>query len=234
MLNCTFKDLFGLKDWHSFWHGQVLPLHRFDNEEYYRAYAQELVMLFDGCRPDTVLELGCGNGALFCHLGFQICSRFRGVDFSESMLYSFETAHAGVDLVQADAASYLDDRTYDLIFSNALVQHLTPNALGQHLANAKRMLGPGGRIVCGSVPWKALRSRYFAGEFSPSPAAGVLRRTLRVAGGNLTSTIGTWYELTDFIEIAQRNRLKVVGFHGSFHYPYRFHAVLTEEGDQNN
>jgi hypothetical protein len=55
---------------------------------------------------------------------------------------------------------------------------------------------------------------------------------LRIVAGPLTSTIGTWYEPIDFIELAQRNRLKV-NFYGSFHYPYPFHVVLVDDNDQN-
>jgi len=221
-----------MRDWRIFWEAQTRPLHRFDDEEHYRTYAQELVMLFDSRGPQSVLELGCGNGALFRHLGFAVCGRYRGVDFSTSMLQVFEADYPGVDVVQADADSYMDDKKYDLIFSSEFVQYLTMKGFDRSIANAKRMLEPTGRIVCASVPWKALRRRYFSGECAANPSGGDIRKTLRLMAGRLTSKIGTWYELADFIDTAQRHDLNVA-FHGSFHYPYRFHAVLTARSDHN-
>lgn len=71
----------------------------------------------------TVVDLGCGAGAVFPALQARFPkARLIGVDASPAMLAEAGTADPGVTLVEADAASWRPEHPVDLIFTNALLQ----------------------------------------------------------------------------------------------------------------
>ena len=60
-----------LKKWADFWASQKTPSHRADSPTFLRRHARELRNLFEDDNPKSILELGCGDGALFSLLGFE-------------------------------------------------------------------------------------------------------------------------------------------------------------------
>lgn len=212
--------------WTDFWSKQNTPLHAEATEAHYREYASELKLLLGSDWGSRVLELGCGNGALYPHLGFDRAECYRGIDISESMLDAFHRRHPGVKVRQGSAHDYRDDQQYDLVFSNGLVQYFEPEMLAAHFENGRRMLTPRGRLICASVPWRMCRSMFWHGSLRENARwnslAGILlylKRRLIAPG------LGHWYYRQEFEQIAA-----AAGFHaeflGSLHYPYRFHAIL--------
>ena len=216
-----------LHRWKSFWDDKTVPLHRQDSDEHYVPLAGELRILFQDAEPNRVLEIGCGNGALYGHLGFNRADAYTGVDFSQSMLDRFRQQYPGVALVAASGHNYRDEHQYDLIFSNGVVQYFDRRMLAEHVQHAATMLAPAGKIVCASVPWKCFRARYLQGRFARQPAgfakwiAGWVRYPLR-------DSMGRWFEWRDFEELGRRHGL-AARFYGSLHYPYRFHVVLERD-----
>jgi len=211
--------------WFDFWTGCTSPLWRFDTPDYYRLYAAELRALFPEPPPARVLELGCGDGALFPFFGFPV-SCYTGVDFSRSMLQAFSERHHGVRLVCAAAQDYSDDCRYELVFSNGLLQYLDRGMLRSHLLGATRMLAPGGRLVCGSIPWRARRWGYYFGSLADgAPPRGPVQLA-KAARNAVRNPIGYWYSLAEFRALAREHGL-TVEFYGSLVHLYRFHAVLA-------
>src|SRR5918996_5008609 len=97
--------------WHPFWARQVTPQHREDTAAHYVRYGRELRLLLPERPIRKVLDIGCGNGALFEPLGFDRTD-YTGVDFSESMLAVFARRHPQVRLVVAGGDEYRDDCKY--------------------------------------------------------------------------------------------------------------------------
>ena len=129
-----------------FWANRTDPMSRSDSPEFLRLVTSELKLLFGERAPVSVLEIGCGNGRLFDLFGFS--PRFyRGVDFSPRMLEVFRQNHPEVDLVEAEASSYAEDRTYDLIFAHDVISHFSPAMLAQPLP--QRPLDDARRIPAG-------------------------------------------------------------------------------------
>jgi len=62
----------------AFWSDQVSPLHSQDSAEFRHLVAKELRALFSDHYPESVLEIGCGNGYFFDFLNFSTGS-YRGV-----------------------------------------------------------------------------------------------------------------------------------------------------------
>jgi cyclopropane fatty-acyl-phospholipid synthase-like methyltransferase len=211
------------KTWKEYWEKQTLPLHKTDDDDYYVPYCNELRLLYDGLRPERILEIGCGNGALYQHLGFDRAAEYKGVDYSESMLAQFHRRYPSATLINASGHDYEDDGKYDLIFSNGVLQYFDPAMLAEHVERAARMLTPTGRFVCASVPWRRLRAKYATGRFF-NLQSGILLRWLRYVRFHLRDTMGRWFEWDEFEDLGRKNGL-IVKFYGSLNYPYRFHAV---------
>jgi len=211
-----------------FWADKATPLAN-DSQASRSLLAQELRLLYSDWSPIHVLEIGCGNGRLFDDLGFPPAS-YRGVDFGPRMLESFHASHPDLDLVQAEGSSYCDERSYDLIFSNGVIQNFSRDMLDRHFRNARTMMHDASRLVCAGVPWRALRPEYDLGLFSPGGRASAVRRlenqVLRLLGRDL---MGVWYQPEEIAVLARKHGL-AARFHGSVAEPYRFHVVMSVNG----
>lgn len=211
--------------WRTYWENKSLAGFRYENEDHYQRCAAELRVLFHSITPSNVLEIGCGNGVLYEHLGFDRC-RYRGIDFSQSMLNVFQKNYPNVDLVCADGSTYRDDNKYDLIFSNGVLQHFDRHMLAEHFTVVREMMAPGALFVCASIPWRALWFRYLTGELTGGEQPHIFRAVVyRLLRAFSQDNMGYWYEHKDFRRLAERSGM-TCSFHGSIHYPYRFHAVL--------
>lgn len=214
----------GVDRWREFWSRQSEPYHRAASEESFRSTAAELRLLFAGRPIATVLDIGCGDGALYAPLGFA-GTRYRGVDFSESMLAQFRARYPEADLVRADGHSYRDEQRYDLIFTHQLVQYMDARMLDQFLGNARAMMGPGSALVCAGVPWRALRFQYLSGELSRVRDHSYVAGCKGTVAAWLGKGLGHWYSPDSLRRAGARHGFGCVVY-GCLEYPYRFHAVL--------
>lgn len=215
--------------WRIFWQGKTRPFHARDTDEHYRPYAAELRLLFADSNPLRILEIGCGNGALYKHLGFENM-QYKGVDFSASMLKVFKAKHPDVELECADGSTYQDEDKYDLIFSNGVIQHFDINMLHRHFSNVTSMLKPTSLFVCASIPWKARRFEYYAGKLTDMRVKFILFGFRAYLPSRFRGKMGAWYSLQDIRKFASAHRMSVA-FYGSMHYLYRFHAVMRLFGN---
>jgi cyclopropane fatty-acyl-phospholipid synthase-like methyltransferase len=212
------------RKWHCFWSTQSDPLYSSTSEEHRQGHARELALLFLDKPPQCVLEIGCGDGALFVLLGFD-CVQYIGVDFSSSMLAAFRVRHPNVNLIHTSADIYQDGCKYDLIFSNQVLQYLDCRMLRRMMSNITDMLAPDGCLILGSIPWRVARFSYYTDELHGQILSS-LRRTRAIIAGLLGSKIGRWYSPVELISLGQRHGLKSEVF-GSLQYPYRFHVRMT-------
>jgi SAM-dependent methyltransferase len=210
--------------WKHFWDDKTVPLHRRDAEDHYAEMSSELRILFPTIAPQSVLEIGCGNGALFRHLEFDQVQEYTGVDFSHSMLDEFQRRHPGTNLVEESGHSFHNGRSYDLIFSNGVLQYFDRPMVAEHFRHAAQMLSPSGSFVCGSIPWRCFRTRYLMGRFHRLQR-GFVKSLFRFSRSFYHDPMGRWFDWRDLEDLGLKHGL-VAQFYGSLHYPYRFHAVL--------
>ena len=213
--------------WRSFWGEQTSPQHKEATPDHYRRYAKELALVFPERPFRRVLDVGCGNGAMFELLGFDQ-AEYTGVDFSDSMINAFAQRCPRLRLVVANADEYHDHYKYDLIFCNAVVQYFDIRMLDQWLGNAAAMLAQDGAIVIGSIPWKTFRLRYHAGELTGKQPAQ-WRAALRVIKSLRSDRIGRWYSVREITDLGTRHGLRSEIF-GSVLYSYRFHLRMSRRG----
>lgn len=218
--------------WHTYWSGMRDPQHAQGTEAHYRAYAAELRLLLDGVSITRMLEIGCGNGALYPHLGFDGAWRYLGVDFSESMLSEFRLRFPTVDVVNANGATFQSEERFDLVFSSQVAQFWSRAALRRHIDNAVAMLSADGVLVVSGIPWSRARLGYARGDFAGHRPKSVPATVLRYVHGFLRPSLGTWYDYAVIRRMADAQDLQAA-FYGSVHYPYRFHAVLRRRAPLN-
>ncbi len=219
--------------WEKFWDSQSAPLHARDTEEFYASYARELSLLFDNARGARVLEIGCGDGALYEHLGFHHAKQYRGVDLSSVMIAKFEKKRPEVSLAVHEGQSYEDDQQYDLIFSSGVVQYFRLSMLDEHLRRARNMLASDGRLVHAAIPWKSARASFRWGYLMGHRGPGLLRFVKATMKQVFAGRIGRWYNERELAGLARKHGL-TVKFHGSLQYPYRLHAVFQKETAANS
>ncbi|MEQ9552811.1 MAG: methyltransferase domain-containing protein [Coleofasciculus sp. G3-WIS-01] len=212
-----------LEKWKNFWQQKTTPLHRHDTEEYYQSYAAELKILFQSIRPKTILEIGCGNGAMYEYLEFNR-ARYKGLDFSFSMLDAFSKKYPTLELECCDGSSYQDTNQYDLIFSNGVLQYFDQTMLDLHFSCVKAMMHQESYFVCASIPWENQRFNFYNGELT-SKKENLLKGYKGFIKSIFHDNMGYWYNFEDIKKVASKYKMSVA-FYGSMHYMYRFHAVI--------
>lgn len=82
-------------------------------------YGKSVVDLIDADRNSTILDLGCGNGALSKTLkdkGYIV----KGIDASKELLDIAKKNYPDIEFIQADATSFSLHEPVDVVFSNAV------------------------------------------------------------------------------------------------------------------
>lgn len=90
-----------------------------ENFSFVHQYGKDVVELIDCKNGSTLIDLGCGNGALTKALqekGFRVT----GVDSSEELLEIAGRKYPDIPFIRADAADFSVDEAVDVVFSNAV------------------------------------------------------------------------------------------------------------------
>ena len=127
----------------------------FDSEENVNAYiamadgydGADLIALLRRYLPEgsSVLELGMGPGKDLDLL--RQSYRVTGSDISRVFLDRYKKDHPEADLLLLDATSLDTDRTFDCIYSNKVLHHLSKEALETSLRRQKAVLNDAGMLL---------------------------------------------------------------------------------------
>lgn len=138
-----------------------------------------------GCR--RVLDIGCGTGGAFAGLRQHFpAAELIGIDFASPMLARAPALPGAQKIAAVATALPFRDASADLVFSSLTYQWC---ALGAALAEARRVLRPGGRIAfstLGPATYRELRAA-FAGldeapHVLPMLAPAAIEQAARAAG----------------------------------------------------
>lgn len=157
-----------------------------------------IVELADPRRDDFCVDLGAGTGLLALALAPRV-QELVAVDISERMLERLDDTAAadGVDNVEPLVADLrrlpLEDESATLVVSNYAFHHLDDPGKELALAEARRILRPGGRLVIGDMMfslsleprdrrlvWEKVRALLKRG---PAGVVRILRNAARVLAG---------------------------------------------------
>lgn len=127
-------------------------------------YARRVAALWTGEPPASVLDMGCGNGALMSALGkFWSKTQFQGVEPAPRVAAAARLGGHAVDRALRPGMRAA------LVVSVNVIEH-TPDPLG-FLRALRRAVAPGGRVVLicpdGSIPWLELLMADHCWSFTP-------------------------------------------------------------------
>lgn len=119
--------------------------------DFSRSTAERYEAMAALCRG-TVLELGCGAGALAAAIhdrGHAVV----GIDHNGPKIERARSKFADIEFIEADICEtdLLTGRSFDTVLLAEVLEHVTDGVGEMMLATARRLLAPGGRIVI-SVP----------------------------------------------------------------------------------
>lgn len=139
-------------------------------------------------RPERVLDVGCGTGALAHRVASEIGATVFGCDFSFGMLEQASARTGAVRWLQGDALRLpFADETFDVVMSTEAF-HWFPDQ-DAALAEFRRVLRPGGRALVALVNVRARGTSRLAhtvsralGEPAQWPTRDELRQRVTNAG----------------------------------------------------
>lgn len=112
---------------------------------YVHKYGEELTGLISAAEGSTVLDLGCGNGALTAVLGKKFLSF--GMDSSEELLSIARARYPDIKFFSGDATCFSLQKPVDVVFSNAVFHWIDAPLHPQMLKCVKAALKEGGEFV---------------------------------------------------------------------------------------
>ena len=132
-----------------------------------RRFRDHLVQLAHLGPGDSVLDVGCGTGALAMAARARVGSggRVCGVDPSSQMVARArrKAAKAGVDVgfeTAAVQALPFPDATFDAVLSSLMLHHLTEEGRRQGVGEIARVLKPGGKFLAVDIGGRTEGSRH--------------------------------------------------------------------------
>ncbi len=139
-----------------------------------------LVRRLRAARHGRILDLGCGPGRCLAALKRAFpASELTGLDLSPFMLELARdrlAAGGGASLVHADARETpFEERTFDAITAIHLLGHVPRGAALAVLAEARRLLAPGGRLLVVDHSWHPRERAGFRSEARHRLLGGLLR-----------------------------------------------------------
>jgi len=115
------------------------------NFSFVHQYGKDLLSLIDG-EHLSVLDLGCGNGALTRQLqqaGFDA----EGLDASPELLETAKQSCPDLIFHMGDASNFQAAKPYDVVFSNAVLHWIDPDKQDSMLRCVNKALKPGGQFI---------------------------------------------------------------------------------------
>lgn len=109
-------------------------------------YGHDVTELISAESGSSVLDLGCGNGALTQALrdkGYQV----KGLDASEELLSIARSKFPNINFMRGDATSFALSEPVDVVFSNAVFHWIDKERQPEMLRCVHRALRAGGQFV---------------------------------------------------------------------------------------
>ncbi len=109
-------------------------------------YGNSVIELIDADKGSSILDLGCGNGALTKALqdkGYLVT----GMDASKELLDIAKEKYPDIDFMQGDAADFTLPKLADVVFSNAVFHWIGKDKQQNMLKCVYNVLNKNGQFV---------------------------------------------------------------------------------------
>ena len=160
---------------------------------------QRLLELLEPDSDTRVLDAGCGRGELLLACAGQGAS-VAGVDYSEAAVELTRETLAGVKGAEVERADLtalpFADASFDRVLLGDVIEHVDPEQEPLVLAELRRVLRPGGRLIVHTAP-----NRYFL-RFGWPPA----RLLMRLGGHRDTADrMDSWIEESARVHVNEQS-----------------------------
>jgi len=98
-------------------------------------------------RNSTLLDLGCGSGALMAFLEKEGFTNVQGIDISEEQIAIANQRNLRAEVQDARHFLASQPEQYDAIFAIDFVEHFTIDELSEIFEEIKNALKPGGKLI---------------------------------------------------------------------------------------
>ncbi len=114
----------------------------------YLCYLRHIVEIARDLSPQSVLDVGCGDGRFLGLLGPEVPRRV-GVDLSERAVRFARAFQPDVEFQVVNATDL--DETFDLVVAIEVLEHIAPDCVRDFLRSLSARVRPGGNLII-SVP----------------------------------------------------------------------------------
>ncbi|UTA66251.1 bifunctional 2-polyprenyl-6-hydroxyphenol methylase/3-demethylubiquinol 3-O-methyltransferase UbiG [Emticicia sp. 21SJ11W-3] len=158
----------------------------------------------------NVLELGCGWGRGVETL-IEKCDHYTGLDKNEPLIEQLQAAHPRHTFRTADLPhlSAFKDSTFDFVVTFQVIEHIQDDH--QFLAEAARVLKPGGKILLTTVnrPYSLSRNPWHIREYDTAELRGLMQKYFSKVE---TFGVGGNQKVWDYYEENKRSVNKIMRF----------------------
>ncbi|PLK44587.1 bifunctional 2-polyprenyl-6-hydroxyphenol methylase/3-demethylubiquinol 3-O-methyltransferase UbiG [Emticicia sp. TH156] len=158
----------------------------------------------------NVLELGCGWGRGVETL-IEKCDHYTGLDKNEPLIEQLQAAHPRHTFRTADLPhlSAFKDNTFDFVVTFQVIEHIQDDH--QFLAEAARVLKPGGKILLTTVnrPYSLSRNPWHIREYDTAELRGLMQKYFSKVE---TFGVGGNQKVWDYYEENKRSVNKIMRF----------------------
>ena len=117
-----------------------------ENFSFVHQYGNDVADLIEMTDVSSILDLGCGNGALSGRFAGQGLS-VTGLDASEEMLMIARSSHPDITFIHGDATSFRLEQPVDVVFSNAVFHWIDKNRQRHMMECVHKALYDNGQFV---------------------------------------------------------------------------------------
>jgi Methylase involved in ubiquinone/menaquinone biosynthesis len=144
------------------------------NGEHARSLYDRVITIMNPLEYESVLDVGCGTGALLDEVLNRKKVSIAGIDLSEKMLnIARQRLGQAADLKNGDSENLpWADNSFDMVLCTDSFHHY-PNP-GTVLCEIKRVLKPGGKLIIAD-PWLPAPARQLANLFMPFSKDGDIK-----------------------------------------------------------
>jgi SAM-dependent methyltransferase len=125
----------------------------------YLCYMKHIQELVDSLSPDSVLDVGCGDGRFLGMLGQEI-RRKVGIDLAERAIDFARAFHPDIEFRVTDASDMSE--TFDVVLAIEVLEHIPDSQVSEFLQTlTERTAGKGHLIICVPTKVAPLLSKHY-------------------------------------------------------------------------
>lgn len=163
-----------------------------------------------GLAPKSILDVGCGEGSLLVSLAqAHPGAALAGVEISENAVALARRGLPGAEISQLDVAAARLPKTYDLVVSADVIEHIADDQAA--LNNIAAMCAPGGAVVIATLQGRMRRFEADIGHMR-NYKKGELAAKMAAAGLIIDKKIEWGFP---FYSPLYRNLLEAIGNQGT-------------------